>query len=63
MEPWKRVLLIMYHLFKGMTTTREATRYYRFSKALYHTKKLLFPSKKKRRKSKRRSKKDILEEL
>jgi len=62
MEPWKRVLLIAYHLFKGLTTTRESTRYYRFSKALYHTKKLLFPSKKKRR-SRRRSKKKELEEL
>jgi len=52
LEPWKRVILIMYHLFKAYTTTRESTRYYRLSKAAYHAKKLFFPSTRKRRRKK-----------
>jgi len=49
LEPWKRAILILYHLFKAYTATSESSRYYRLSKAAYHAKKLLLPSKRRRR--------------
>jgi len=45
LEPWKRALLAVYHLFRAASTTRESGKYYHVAKAIYHTKKLLIPRK------------------